>query len=166
MRVLFLVLGILSFTACTELTNIVNNDRQDDMDSSDTITLPDVVSNYITINYPNYIVEESEYDMTCDSTEVIEVELEMGNDEIELIFDMEGNFLHSALEIDSANLPIDISNSIITNFSSYTLDNEAEELIMADGSLQYEVELKGTQDELEVLFASDGTVLCQEVDND
>lgn len=164
MRILFLVLGILSFTACTELTNIIDNDN-DDMDSSDTITLPDAVSNYITTNYPNYTIEESEYDRTCDSTEIIEVELEMGNNEIELTFDTEGNFLYAELEIDSANLPTAVSGSITTNFPNYTLDDEAEELTLADGSMQYEVELEGTNDELEVLFAADGTVLCQEIDD-
>lgn len=164
MRIVFLVLGILSFTACTELTNIIDND---DMNTIDPSTLPASITDYITANYSNYIIEDMDNDIDCDGTSIIEIELEDGNDEIELVFDTEDNFLYAISEIRASNLPNAVTNSIATNFPNYTLDdNEADELTMADGSLRYEVELESTQDELEVIFAADGTVICQQVESD
>ena len=169
MRILFLVLGILSFTACTELNNVIdNNDLTGDNSSSsfDPSTLPTSITDYITNNYPNYTIEDMDNDIDCDGTSVIEVELENGSDEIELVFDTENNLLYVVMEIPTVNLPSAVTDSITANFPNYILDDEADELIMADSTTRYEVELQGMQDELEVLFAADGTVICQEVDND
>ena len=169
MRILFLILGILSFTACTELNNIIDNDdlTGDNSSSSfDPSTLPTSITDYITNNYPNYTIEDMDSDIDCDGTSVIEVELENGSDEIELVFDTENNLLYVVMEIPTVNLPLAVTDSIAANFPNYSIDDEADELIMADGTTRYEVELESMQDELEVLFAADGTVICQEVDND
>ncbi len=167
MRILFLILGILSFTACTELNNVIGNDdiTGDDSSSSfDPSTLPTSIADYINTNYPNYTIEDMDNDIDCDGTSIIEVELENGNDEIELVFDTENNLLYIATEIRTSNLPTAVTDSIAANFPNYFLDDEADELTMADGSTRYEVELEGSQNDLEVLFAADGTLICQEVD--
>jgi hypothetical protein len=169
MRILFLILGILSFTACTELNNVIGNDdiTGDDSSSSfDPSTLPTSIADYINTNYPNYTIEDMDNDIDCDGTSIIEVELENGNDEIELVFDTENNLLYIATEIRTSNLPTAVTDSIAANFPNYFLDDEADELTMADGSTRYEVELEGSQNDLEVLFAADGTLICQEVDMD
>jgi hypothetical protein len=164
-----LILGILSFTACTELNNVIGNDdiTGDDSSSSfDPSTLPTSIADYINTNYPNYTIEDMDNDIDCDGTSIIEVELENGNDEIELVFDTENNLLYIATEIRTSNLPTAVTDSIAANFPNYFLDDEADELTMADGSTRYEVELEGSQNDLEVLFAADGTLICQEVDMD
>lgn len=169
MRILFLIIGILSFTACTELNNVIGNDdiTGDDSSSSfDPSTLPTSIADYINTNYPNYTIEDMDNDIDCDGTSIIEVELENGNDEIELVFDTENNLLYIATEIRTSNLPTAVTDSIAANFPNYFLDDEADELTMADGSTRYEVELEGSQNDLEVLFAADGTLICQEVDMD
>ena len=169
MRILFLILGILSFTACTELNNVIGNDdiTGDDSSSSfDPSTLPTSIADYINTNYPNYTIEDMDNDIDCDGTSIIEVELENGNDEIELVFDTENNLLYIATEIRTSNLPTAVTDSIAANFPNNFLDDEADELTMADGSTRYEVELEGSQNDLEVLFAADGTLICQEVDMD
>jgi len=169
MRILFLILGILSFTACTELNNVIGNDdiTGDDSSSSfDPSTLPTSIADYINTNYPNYTIEDMDNDIDCDGTSIIEVELENGNDEIELVFDTENNLLYIATEIRTSNLPTAVTDSIAANFPNYFLDDEADELTMADGSTRYEVELEDSQNDLEVLFAADGTLICQEVDMD
>jgi len=134
-------------------------------DDESLIALPDAITNYITTNYSSYTIEESELEVICDSTDVYEVEIEDGRDEIELVFDTEGNFLYSEIEIRDNDLPTAVTGSITANFVGYTLDDEAEQMNMADGSVQYEVELESNTEDLEVIFAADGTVLCQRIED-
>ena len=137
-----------------------NHDDDDDA----LITLPATIENYLTDNYPDYSVDESEEETLCDGTVVYEVELENDNDdELELTFDLEGNLLFSETEIDNSELPAAINNSISTNYADYQTE-EAERLDMADGTTRYEVELENGDSELEVLFEADGTVICEEED--
>jgi uncharacterized membrane protein YkoI len=152
-QILFLAVTITfcSFSGCEEEESL--------------ITLPNSITNYITTNYSTYTIEESELEITCDSTDVYEVELEDGRDEVEFVFDMEGNLLYSETEIKDSDLPTAVSSSITTNFANYISDNEAYQMNMADGSIQYEVELENGTAELEVIFAADGTVLCQRIED-
>ena len=135
-------------------------------DDDSLITLPDGVLNYISANYPSYTIDESEQELACDNTTVYEVELEDGSNEIELTFDTESNFLYSEIEIKDSDLPTTVTSSISTNFPNHSLDDEADEMTMADGSIQYEVEVENNTEELEVILAADGTVLCQRVSVD
>lgn len=130
------------------------------------VDLPQSVQDYISSNYPDYSIDESEMDTSCTGTTIYEVEIEGSNDdELELTFDSEGTFLYSESEIESSELPSAVTTSISNNYSSYSTE-EAERLDMADGSLQYEAELKDGSTTLEVLFDADGTVICEEEDND
>ena len=146
---------ILLFSSCND---------QDDSDSM--VDLPEVITAYIAENYPDYNIDESEQDTLCDGTVVYEVELEASNDdELELTFDTEGTLLFTETEIKNSDVPSVITDHINANYSSYNL-KEAERLDMADGSQQYEVELKDGSNKLEVLYTSDGTVICEVPDND
>lgn len=164
MRFFFLVLGVLSLTACTELTNVINDNNMDDINTS---LLSTSAMDYITANYPNYVIDDVDNDIDCNGTSIIEIELKAGFNEIELVFDTEDNFLYEVSEIRASDLPTAVTNSIATNFPNYILDdNEADKLTMADGSLRYEVELESVQDDLEVVFGADGTVICQQIESD
>jgi uncharacterized membrane protein YkoI len=111
-------------------------------------------------------VDESGQDNLCDGSFVYEVELEDSNDnEVELIFDSEGNFLFYEVEIETSDIPSEITNSIATNYSSYSIE-DAERLEMFDTSTRYDVEIKNGISTLEVLMESDGTVICEEEDTD
>ena len=131
-------------------------------DDEQTIELPTTIQNYLSTNYPNYEIEESERDTLCTGTAVYEVELEGPKDkEVELTFDTEGNLLFTETEIKTSELPSAVSGSISSKYAGYTV-KEAERLDRADGTTQYEVELKKDKTYLEVLFAADGTVICEE----
>jgi uncharacterized membrane protein YkoI len=137
-----------------------------DDDNEHTIDLPTVIDNYLAANYGNYEIEESETDTLCTGTAVYEVELEVSNDkEVDLTFDTEGNLLFTEVEIASGGLPAEVVASIADNFNGYSA-GETERLDLADGSNQYEVELKKGQEQIEVLFAADGKVICQEQGDD
>jgi hypothetical protein len=132
-----------------------------------TVPLPIPIQNYLNANYPGAEIEESEIDTLCNGTAVYEVEVEVSDDnEIELTFDAEGNLLFTENEIKVGELPAAVTASIAANFAGYSTA-EAEKWSMADGSVRYEAALKKNgQPTLEVLFAADGMVICQEEEED
>lgn len=135
------------------------------------IDLPEEVHSYIRQNYGDYKIDESELDTLCSGDVVYEVEMErkglhLREDEKTLIFGSEGgNFLFSEHEMKVNDLPAEVKQSISRNFAGYTAE-EAERLDFADGIKQYEVELKNNSTIKEVLFAANGTVICEATESD
>ena len=153
-----LLLSIVCFSLLTAFTACEDDDQM--------VDLPDIVQGYVSSNYPDHEIEESEEDTLCTGTAILEVEIEGANDEeLELTFSTEGAFLFSETEIETTTLPTAITNSINTNYGNYSIE-EAERLDMADGSNQYEVALKEGTSQLEVLFDTEGNVICEEIDDD
>jgi uncharacterized membrane protein YkoI len=130
------------------------------------VELPDNILAYLQANYNGYELEEAELDSLCTGSSVYEVEIEVNDDEeIELIFDTEGSLLYTESEINANQLPAAVSNSISTNYSTYSID-EVDQLTAPSGDILYEVEVKNGSDVLSVMVTADGTVLCQEVEDD
>ncbi len=137
-----------------------------DDDDGSTIELPAVIQNYLNSNYSGYEIEVSELDSLCTGAAVYDVELEGPKDkEVELTFDTEGNLLFTETEINSGDLPAAISAGVSSNYAGAVVE-EAARLDLAGGGTQYEVELKKGQIHLEVLFAADGTVICDQAGDD
>ena len=138
----------------------------DDDDDHQLIDLPQAIQDYLANNFPNHEIEESAEETLCDGTAVIEVELETDDEEeIELVFSNEEVLLYAESEIENVELPSEITNSVSQNYPNHTL-KEASKLDVADGSTQYEVEVKQGDTTLDVLMSSDGMVLCEEEDLD
>ncbi|RMG64291.1 MAG: hypothetical protein D6722_16975, partial [Bacteroidetes bacterium] len=62
----------------------------DDDDYIDPATLPSAVLTYISTNYPNANIYEAEIEDDCEDDDVYRVELD---NDVELYFDLQGNFL-------------------------------------------------------------------------
>jgi uncharacterized membrane protein YkoI len=131
-------------------------------DDDQLVDLPQSIEAYITSNYPGYEVDESEEEVLCSGTNVYEIEIENEDtdEEVELTFDTEGNFLFSETEIETTDLPSSVVSSINGNYAGYEIE-EVEALNLANGTQQYEIELEKGDTELEVLFEADGTVVCE-----
>lgn len=124
--------------------------------------LPAAIKTYVEANYPGYTIDEAEQETDCSGATVYDVEIEQGEDiESELTFDSEGNFLYSESEITVADLPASVTNSLANNYAGFTTE-EADKLTLADGSTRYEVELEKGSIEKEVLFDTEGTVICEQ----
>ena len=146
------------------LFNVACESEDDDMEEM--VALPAAVEDFIAANYAEYEIDESESDSLCTGEAVFEVELEKNDDdELELTFDSEGNLLFTSVEIETSALPTAVSNSIATNYPDYQID-EVERLDLVNGETQYEVEIENDPSFLELLMAADGTVICEEVDDD
>ncbi len=137
----------------------------EDDDSDENATLPQTASDYIANNYSDYDVDETELEELCSGEDAYKVELENAdNDEMELVFDMEGSFLYAVTEISNSALPESVRNSISTNYPDYTLD-DAERHDRFDDTVEYQVEIEKGRKELYVILNTEGTVLC-EVEDD
>lgn len=149
--------------------NDEEDDHEDDDDEDEEVDLPDVIIDFIANNYPNYSIEEAELETLCDSTEVYEVEIEQetadDDEELELFFDLDGNFLFEIQEISFNDLPAIVIDAINSNYPNANIDtDEAYVLLFADGSMQYEVELENNDEELELIIDAEGVIICIEED--
>ncbi|MDZ4680393.1 MAG: PepSY-like domain-containing protein [Saprospiraceae bacterium] len=128
--------------------------------------LPEFVQSYLQQNHPGAEIEEVETDTLCTGQAVLEVVIEVSEDvELELVFSAEENLLFTASEIRTSELPTAVTSAIASQFSGATT-KEAERLDGADGSVQYEVELKNGSVVLDALFSADGEFICSKIDNE
>lgn len=125
--------------------------------------LPSNVATYISTNYPGYHIDNSHNEDLCDNQIVLKVELEDGpGPDVDLYFSSAGAFLFAAKEIKTSDLPNAVRNAINTNFPGYQLDNKTERLQLADGSVQYKVELKrNSGSDVKVIFDANGAIVCK-----
>lgn len=136
----------------------------DDDDHSE-IDLPTSIE-YINSNYPSSKIHEAELEERCNGDEVYEVELESDSEEeLELVFDLEGTFLFSKVEISLNELPDAIILELNTTYEDHELE-EAERLIMANDGNLYIIELENDETELEVLADDNGDVICEQISDD
>ncbi len=163
-----IVISLITFSSCsgdddggetgTEVDLNLTAPRSDD--HINTAALPQAILDYITTNYPNNTIWKAE----IEDNNNYEVEL---NDETELVFDQQGNFLgidddddddFGDEEIAPADLPLEIREFISTYFPGTTVE-EAER----ENNGNYEVELSN---DVELIFDADGNFLGRAEDDD
>ena len=164
----------MAFTALLIFNSCSNNDdsgetgtevdlnltAQRSDDHINTAALPQAILDYISTNYPNNTIWKAE----IEDNNNYEVEL---NDETELIFDQQGNFLgidddddddFGDEDIAPANLPENIRVFVTTYFPGTTIE-EAER----ENNGNYEIELSN---DVELIFDADGNFLGRADDDD
>ena len=150
LRYTLVLVGLIQLVSCKKDSSIAIAD------------LPAAIKTYVEANYPGYALEEAEQETLCTGESTYEVEIEQGDDdELELTFDTDGNFLFSETEIPVAELPAAVINTIASNYAGFKTE-EADKLSMADGTTRYEVELEKGKTEKEVLFDAEGGVICEQ----
>ncbi len=158
-NLLVVVLSLCLLTSCEIF-------EQDDNEKP--IDLPVDIKSFIEENFAGFEIDEVEEETLCTGESVITVELEKEEtneeEELNLVFDLENVFLFSQIEISTEALPQNILNSIQSNYENFTIE-EAEQLEWASDAIQFEVELEKANTELNVLFDSVGTIICEEKDD-
>ena len=87
-----------------------------------------------------------------------EAEFSMNGNETSVEFDSKGIWKQTETEIEASDLPEAIRDAIKTKYTDYAVE-EAEMVETADGEVVYEVDFKKGKEEMEILFAADGSVL-------
>lgn len=157
------LLGLLFLTGCDD--SIFGGDDDVNINPAD---LAAPIINFIDDNFSGYNIESIHLEDVCD-IQYYEIELEDGpGPDVELYFNLDETFAFMATDIPQSALPQAVLDAIAQHFPAYTIDSDdVEEFELADGSLQYEVELdKDDDSDLEVVFYADGTIFCQDQSSD
>lgn len=154
MKKLSLFITVISFTF------LVACEKESNENSINIASLPAAITNYINTNYADYSIDEAQKDTLCDGTAGIEVELKKKNSEdITLFFSKENTFILKEEEIQYNALPTAVQTFFSSNYPNYNLPKDADKITLANGNVQYEIDIKEktTKVEKEVITNSDGT---------
>lgn len=173
---LFAAVILFSFYACnnknkeekgenTASTNVTTNNKQTTKPLSGEIPL-DKLSNdikeYINKNYPGYKLTKAAYDPLCSGEDAIDVAISKnGSNNFSLIFLLDGTFVQKEEDVNLSEAPAKILSTVKEKFSGYKPADKIEKLTMADGSIQYLLDLSKDTLTKEVIFKPDGTIVCE-----
>ena len=79
---------------------------------------------------------------------------------MDLVYDLEGNFLYRSLEIPSGDLPIVVLAVVNQNYPGYVINDFVQQQDWGT-NVKYEIQLGSRRQSLEIIVAEDGTVLCE-----
>lgn len=148
-----------------------SNDGDDDNDDDDDIEIPAelqvLVDAYLATNFEGYTLKDGDLDTLCNGTPAVEAVLvDVDSNEIHAYFALDLNItlLQTETEITAQDLPTTLTDALAANYAAYTLETEAYRIELADGTVQYEVELKNTTTNAEItlILTADGTLVCEE----
>ena len=96
-----------------------------------------------------------------------EAEFTMNGNETSVEFDSKGIWKQTETEIEAGALPEAVKDAIKTKYADYSVE-KAEMVETDDGDVVYEVDFKKGKEEMELLFAADGSVIktMQEVEDE
>lgn len=139
-----------------------DDNHNDDDEGPSFGNVPDSILAFLLGLYPNLDIDDIDIEDLCDNTRVIEVELEGADDEkIEVYFSLQWELLFVSQEISEGDLPTAVLDSLAAAYPGYTLEeDDIYRWNMADGSVQYNLEVETDQDDYDVIIQADGTIVC------
>ena len=124
-------------------------------------SLPAAIKAYVTTNFAGYTLRHAEYDSLCPNGLVYEITIDkMMSPPVQLYFDMTAAFLMRSDLIRYQELPEVVKSSAITNYPGY-FAMKIEKLTLADGSLQYLLDLSKPHVMKTVRFDANGIIVCE-----
>ncbi|MBX2874060.1 MAG: DUF4382 domain-containing protein [Saprospiraceae bacterium] len=139
-------------------------DGEEEEGGDQDIELPAEVSELLQENYPGYDFT-SQQQVNCNGNKYYMLAGQKGPVKIILYFDVDWILINTGLQIDENQLPNEVQQAIQTDYSNYRImNNKAWELTDQDEILSYRVYLKQNNSSVKiyVIYAADGTFLCQE----
>lgn len=132
-----------------------------DLNSISIDSLSTTIINYINTNYSGFSMIHAEVDTICEGV-VTEVMISSSSEKpIKLVFDAADLFLFKAERIQYSEVPLEVSNSVSSNYSLYTVMRRCELLTLTDNTLKYRVYLGLSGTRKIVTLLVDGTVTCE-----
>jgi len=170
--------GLLTVTACynsskqqdknkkdNTLESVISNDTIKTANTSGAIalnTLPTIINEYITKNYPGYVMENAAHDPLCQGGDAIDVAItKKGGPNYSLIFRPDGTFVQLEEDMDINKAPSKIIEMIKIKYAGYQPAAQIERLTLADKSIQYLLDITKDGVSKEVIFNIDGSVACE-----
>lgn len=129
------------------------------------LAIPPTAKEYIAKHYHEYQIKKAEQEKDHTGASIIEVELKKGRGEIDLGFDLQGNYLFKEYEIKRNELPASVLQTIQSRYAGYKAD-EYSRFDWNNNKTYYEVELEKGNAEKDVVFDENGTVVQEEVETE
>lgn len=120
------------------------------------IDVPKAVKDKFASMYPN--VKKVDWDKEGNN---YEGEFEANGIETSVVFDANGSYLQTEVEIKPSALPANIFTYVSQNYKAYKLA-EAAKITDAAGTVTYEAEVKKGKEEMDLIFDSSGNFLKKE----
>lgn len=125
-------------------------------------SLPQTVNEYVANNYTGYKIESAAHDPMCNGDDAIDVSItKLGSKPFSLIFTPQGAFIQQEEDVSIEIAPSNVMNVLKTKYADYTADQQIEKLTLADKSVQYLVDLSKNGVSKEVIFDTQGNVVCE-----
>ena len=124
--------------------------------------LSNKAKDYVAENYKGYKIKKAEYDPLCTGGDAIDVSITKHNSKTySLIFLLDGTFIQQETDVPFSQAPPQITETLKVKYADYTYSKQIEKLQLADGSIQYLVDIsKGTKSK-EVILDTQGVVICE-----
>lgn len=124
--------------------------------------LPASVKEFVTKNHPGYAMIRAVSDPLCQGGDAIDVAItKSGSPSFSLIFTPDGSFVQQEEDVPLTTAPDKIRDVLKLKFADYSAGNQIEKLVLTDKSIQYLVDLVKGKITKEVIFKTDGTVVCE-----
>jgi len=124
--------------------------------------LPDSVRPFVRQHYPGYTIVSATYDPLCGDKPAIDVAIKAsGKTPYSVIFLPNGIYVQREQDVPLSSAPSKIQATVKSQYAGFHPGKQIEELVLADNSTQYAVDLAKPHDKREVIFSADGVVLCE-----
>lgn len=124
--------------------------------------LPAGVKEYVAKNYAGYTMVKAASDPLCQGGDAIDVAItKAGASNLSLIFRPDGTFVQHEEDVPLATATTKIKEILKAKYADYSAGTQIEKVILADKTVQYLVDLSKGNTTKEVIFSTDGKVVCE-----
>lgn len=124
--------------------------------------LPAGIHVFVNKNYPGYAMTKAASDPLCQGGDAIDVAItKQGAPNLSLIFKPDGTFVQQEEDMPLSTATEKLKNVLKARYADYTAGTQIEKLTLADKSVQYLVDLSKGSLTKEVIFSTDGAVVCE-----
>jgi len=126
-------------------------------------SLPPAIQAYVTANFAGYTIHRADYDSLCVNGLVFAVKIDKIGfpPPIGLFFDMSGTFLMRADLIPYFEIPQVVMDYIHTNYAGYFVCEIPKKLTLADGTVQYLINLNKPHHKKSIRIDENGVLICE-----
>lgn len=125
-------------------------------------SLPVAITDYISANYTGYTIREAHYDSICITGNAIKVMISQSDSTgLDLFFETSGNFVMRADKITYSEVPQLVKDYITANYTGYQ-PGKSDQLTLADGAIQYVIDLNKPHQRKKVTIDATGALVCEQ----
>lgn len=123
--------------------------------------LPSAVKPFVESKFPGYRIKSAASDPLCDGSPAIDVVIvKKGSAQFSLIFKNDGTFVQKEEDAPLTTAPEKVREAFKKQFAGYSAAKAIEKLTLADGTIQYLLDISKAGKAKEAIFSIDGTLIC------